>query len=225
MRHQSKSRRPVRAAFFVLCLALAAPAGAYHLQLEAQPGAVFPYFAKFGTIDLHVSTAGVRADSVWLDAFSRAGSDDVTVINPLIRMYTDMPIAQVAAIVGKLGSGTVERQAVATLGPVSKGRVGKLPATRHRLVYGDAHIDYWTTSAVPENAQLRRIVHELLMAVSPGTAAVARNIRGNPVYVELNFERFRKVPLVRLKGFSQGNDELAVGPWFLKVPSVDILWK
>lgn len=208
--------------FFFL---LASPAHAYHLELEAQPAAVFPYFAKFGTVDLHVSDAGVRADTIWLDAFSRSGSDDVTVINPLIRMYTDMPISDLASIVGRLGSGAVEKQAVATLGSTSKGKVGPLAATRHRLVYGEAHIDYWTTTDVPENAQLRRIVHELLMAVSPGTAVVARGIRGTPVYVELNFQRFRKVPLVRLKRYSKGNDELSVGSWYLRVPDLDVLWK
>ena len=216
-----------RFAVALLTLIVLSPAAsAYHLELEAQPAAVFPYFSKFGTIAIHVSTAGVRADTIWLDAFSRTGSHEITVMNPLARMYTEVPITHVASLVAKLGDiGSTERNAVATLGSSMAGKVGGLPAVRHRLVYGEAYIDYWTTTAIPENQQLRRLVHELLMAVSPGTAPVARGIRGTPIYVELNFRRFRKVPLVRMKSLSKGNDDLSVGRFYMKVPILDALWK
>lgn len=224
------ARRPVRAAFFLLLAATALPARPYHLELEAQPGAVFPLFAKFGTIDLHVYDGGVRADTMWLDAFSRNGSDSITVMNPLVRLYGDLPITGISSIIENLGRiGDVERSAVATLASKSAGRVGNLPAVRHRLVYGEAYIDYWTTSAVPENPQLRRIVNELLAAVSPGTAATAKAIKGTPVYVELNFRRFRKVALLRLKRLTPGRGDeaagLSVGAYYLKAPLVDALWK
>ena len=203
---------------------------AYHLELEAQPAAVFPLFAKFGTIDIHVYDGGVRADTMWLDAFSRNGSDSITVMNPIVRLYGDMPIASIDGIIDRLGSiGETERSAVATLASRSEGKVGPLKATRHRLVYGEAYIDYWTTMQIPENPQLRRIVNELIAVVSPGTAATAKNIKGTPVYVELNFRRFKKVALVKLKRLTPGRaDEaegLSVGSYYLKAPMVDALWK
>src|SRR5688500_7186946 len=107
------SRRPARAAFlFVLAALLSLPLSAYHLELEAYPAAVFPYFQKFGSVDLHVYPGGVRADTMWLDAFSRNGTSAVTVMNPLARMYTDVPIAELAAIISRLGDESdVERRA------------------------------------------------------------------------------------------------------------------
>src|SRR5687767_5407061 len=111
------SRRPARAAFlFSLLAILSLPASAYHLELEAYPAAVFPYFEKFGSVDLHVYPGGVRADTMWLDAFSRNGSSTVTIMNPLARMYTDVPISELAGIITRLGNeNDVERNAVATL--------------------------------------------------------------------------------------------------------------
>src|SRR5687767_5621697 len=135
-------RRSVRTAFlFLSLLAFSLPLSAYHLELEAQPAGVFPYFAKFGTIDLHVYDGGVRADTIWLDAFSRNGSTTITVLNPLARMYGDMPISQIPVIIDTLGTvGDVERAAVATLVSKARGKVKGLPAIRYRLVYGEAHI-------------------------------------------------------------------------------------
>ena len=215
----------------LLVVALAAPASAaYHLELEAYPAAVFPYFQKFGKVDLHVYAGGVRADTMWLDAFSRNGSRTVTVMNPIARLYGDVPIAELASMIARLGEkNSVERGSAPTLGPVGKGKVGGLPATRYRLVFGDAWIDYWTTAAVPENPQLRRIVTELVAGVSPGTAQVVARIPGNPVYVELNFRRFQKVPMLRFKRLRAGRGDeptaLAVGSYYIKAPLLDALWK
>jgi hypothetical protein len=220
-----------RFAIIVLTLVVLSPsASAYHLELEAYPAAVFPYFQKFGAVDLHVYPSGVRADTMWLDAFSRNGSPSVTVLNPLARMYGDIPIAELAAMISKLGDDNeVERNAMATLGPTMNGKVGKLAATRYRLVFGDAYIDYWTTKAVPENPQLRRIVTELVAGVSPGTAAVTKKIPGTPVYVELNFRRFKKVVMLRMKRLTPNREDeaeaLAVGSWYMKAPFVDAIWK
>ena len=226
-----RGRKALMLAMALLVAALAAPASAaYHLELEAYPAAVFPYFQKFGKVDLHVYAGGVRADTMWLDAFSRNGSPTVTVMNPLARLYGDIPISELAAMVARLGEkNSIERGAVATLGPTAKGKVGGLPATRYRLVFGDAYIDYWTTSAVPENPQLRRIVTQLVAGVSPGTAGVVAKIPGNPVYVELNFRRFQKVPMLRFKRLRGGRGDeptaLAVGSFYVKAPFLDALWK
>jgi hypothetical protein len=218
-----------------LCAALAVPlfaAGPYHLQLEANPSAPFPFLGKFGTVTIHVYGSGVRAETLWLNGFSRNGARTVTVENPLGRMYTDMPLAEISLLVRKLGG--------ASLGPLSSppervaapvaGKVRGLDATRYRLVYGpEAWIDVWTTRAMPDNPQFRAIVNEFVAGVSPGAAAVARNIPGTPIYVELNFRRFKKVPLVRLKSFSSNNegerDALSVGMLYFRAPLLESIWK
>ena len=50
----------------------AAPPPAYHLELEANPAAPFPFLGKFGTITLHVFPSGVRAETFWLQRFGAA---------------------------------------------------------------------------------------------------------------------------------------------------------
>ena len=202
----------------------------YHLELEANPAAPFPFLAKFGTVDLHVFGAGVRAETIWLNAFSRNGANDVTIMNPLARMYSDMPIADITSMLAKLGGS---REVVAYSVPVSapvRGRVRGVDATRFRLVYGpEAWIDVWTTSVIPENAQFRRLVIEVVGAISPSAAEAARNIPGTPVYVELNFSHYKTLPLVRLKKLrfdSDGeSDALKVGMLYLKAPFADAILK
>lgn len=218
--------------FFLALAFLATPLrAAYHLELEAYPAAPFPYLAKFGTVGLHVYAGGVRADTFWLDGFSRNGSESITVLNPLARMYTDVPVSQIASVVGRLGgAGEVERGAIATLGPKLSGSVAGIPATRHRIIYGPAAwIDVWTTAVVPENPQLRSIVNQLLGAISPGTLQVWRSVPGTPVYVELNFRRFRGVKLLALKKVTRTADDegkaLGVGSFYVKAPLLDALWK
>lgn len=204
---------------------------AYHLELEAHPAAAFPYLAKFGTVGLHVYDGGVRADTFWLDGFSRNASSSVTVLNPLARMYTEIPVSQIASMLGRLGgAGEVEKGAVGTLGPKLTGSVGRIPATRHRIIYGPtAWIDVWTTTAVPENAQLRSIVNQLVSAISPGTFQVWKKISGTPIHVELNFRRFQKVKLLTVKKLTPAADDaadgLSVGSFYVKAPLLDSLWK
>jgi hypothetical protein len=219
--------RPIVAALF-----FAAPLSAYHLELEARPAAVFPYLTKFGTVDIDVYPSGVRAETIWLNGFSRNGAQTITVENPLGRMYTEVPIKEIAALLNKLGSaaGSVESGAVPATIKKLKGKVSGIAATRHRLEYGPtAYVDYWTTDAVPENPQLRRIVSELLTAISPGTAQAASSIRGTPVYVEVNFRRFKKVVLLRTKKLDMSNGDeqaaLKVGSFYFKAPLLDALWK
>jgi hypothetical protein len=111
-----------------------------------------------------------------------------------------------------------------------RGKVRGIDAVRHRLEFGpNAYIDFWTTTVVPENAQFRRIVNELVSAISPGTGQAAAKISGTPLYVELNFRRFKKVPLVRLKKLSYDTagetDALTVGSFYFKAPLLDALWR
>lgn len=209
-----------------LSLALASTAFAaqpYHLQLSANPAAAFPYLGRFGKVDLHVYSSGVRADALWLKGFSRNGAPAVTVANPLGRMYVDVPVVDIAPILTKLAgaAGTTERTAAPELGPSTKGAVRGVAATRHRLVYGPtAWIDVWTTTVVPENPQLKRIVSQLVSGISPATADVARNLPGTPIYIELNFRRFKNVPLLTLEKLTLTADEekdaLELGPLYVR---------
>jgi hypothetical protein len=192
-------------ALFVIVFALplfAAAATPYHLELEATPQAAFPYLGRFGTVDLHVYDGGVSAKALWLSGFSRNGDRSVTIANPLGRMYVEIPIGDIAPSLSRLAGrdSSVERQARPTMGPALRGTVKGVAATRHRLLYGpSAWIDVWTTDVIPPNTQLRELVAEAVSGISPGTGAVARRLPGTPIYVELNFRRFKKVPLVKLK--------------------------
>ncbi len=209
----------------------APPAQRYHLTLEAYPAAPFPFFSKFGTVTLDVYGGGVHADTFWLDGFSRNGSKSITVQNPLGRMYTDVPIADVASIVARLaGSDQPPAVTVPPVLPPVPGKVGGIPASRYRILYGPAAwIDLWTTSQIPENPQLRAIIDGLVNGISPATAEAARAIPGTPIYVELNFRRFKKVPLVRFKQLTRNNsgeaDALRVGSFYFKAPLLDAIWR
>ena len=203
----------------------------YHLELEAAPAAVFPYLGKFGTVEIHVYAGGVRAEALWLNSFSRNGAPDVTVMNPLGRMYVEVAVAEIPSILRKI-AGTaagVERIAAPTVGSSVKGRVGTIDATRHRLVYGpDAYIDVWTTNVVPENRQLRRIVNALLEGISPGTARAAARLPGTPINVELNFRRFQKVNLLKVKKLTMAADDeedaLTRGALYVRASVLEKLW-
>ncbi len=217
----------------VLVTLLSIPASAaqrYHLELEATPAAVFPYLGRFGAVELHVYPSGVRAEALWLNGLAKNGAPAVTVANPLGRMYVDVLIAEIAPILQKLAgdAGTVERAAAPTRGPSVAGKVHGIVATRHRLVYGpSAWIDYWTTTAIPENPQFRRIADQLVAGISPGTATVSRTIPGMPVYIELNFRRFQKVTLLKVKELTfnppveDEKDALELGSFYMKAPLLD----
>ncbi len=201
----------------------------YHIELEANPAAPFPFLSKFGTVTLHVYPAGVRAETIWLNGFSRNGTRTVTVENPLGRMYTDVPLSEISAILGRMSTAGVEDAAPTAVPPVA-GRVRGFPARRYRLVYGpEAWIDVWTSTAIPENAQLRAIVDQFVRGISPATANVMQSISGMPLYVELNFRRYKKLPLLRLKSFSLSNvgqeKALQVGSLYFKAPLLDAIWK
>lgn len=225
-----------RIAFALLCLLIALTASAadrpYHLQLEASPAAPFPFLSKFGTVSIHVYGGGVRAETFWLNGFSRNASSTLTVENPLGRMYTELPLAEIPSLVRRLGGSS--------LGPISGppekvtppvgGKVRGLDAARYRLVYGpQAWIDVWTTNMIPANPQFRAIVIQFVAGVSPPAAEIARRLPGTPIYVELNFRRFKKVPLVRLKSFAFDNaseaDALSVGSLYFRAPLLESLWK
>jgi hypothetical protein len=207
----------------------AAPPPAYHLELEANPAIPFPFLGKFGTVTLHVYPTGVRAETFWLNGFSRNGTSAVTVENPLGRMYTDVPVAQISATLHKITTSGMEA-AAPTETQITIGTVKGMPARRYRLVYGpEAWIDVWTTDRIPENPQLRAIVNEFVRGISPATAASMNAIHGTPLYVELNFRRYKKIALVTMKNItwsSDGQDDaLKTGMLYFKAPLLDSIWK
>ena len=232
---RSRNQTVLKGAAFAAALFVSLPllaAQPYHLELEASPAAVFPYLGKFGDVELHVYSGGVRAEALWLNSFSKNGAKDVTVMNPLGRMYVEVPIEEISPILTRLAGkeAGVERSAEPSMGPTLHGKVGTLAATRHRLVYGpDAYIDVWTTKAVPENAQLKRIVNQLLHGISPGTAKVAAKLAGTPLYVELNFRRFKKVPLLKLKKLTMSADDeedaLTRGPLYVRASVLEKIFE
>jgi hypothetical protein len=224
----------------LLLLVLALPALAqqpYHLELEANAAAPFPWLAKFGTVDLHVYPGGVYADTVWLNGFTKNGQSAITVMNPIGRMYVELPIGEIASAVRHLSNnqanieaGIAGKLVPPPLSAPMKGKVVGIDATRYRLQYGpDAWIDVWTTTAIPKNPQLDTIVSQLIAAVSPSTAVSAKKIPGAPVYVELNFRRFKKLPILRLKKLSFDNegesDNLSLGRIYMKAPLLENIWK
>jgi hypothetical protein len=208
--------------------ALAAPRP-YHLELEANAAAPFPFLGKLGTMTLHVYAGGVRAETLWLSGFSRTGTPSVTVMNPLTRMYSEMPLSGVADQAATLSLGELKNMSAILATPVN-GRVKELPATRYRLIFGPtAYIDVWSTHAVPENPQYRALVQQFVTGLAPQIGALAKTIPGTPVYVELNFRRYPKLALLRLKSFAFDDngeaDALSVGSFYLHVPSFESLRK
>jgi hypothetical protein len=203
----------------------------YRLELEATPAAVFPWLGRFGAVELHVYPSGVRTEALWLNGFAKNGAAAVTVANPLGRMYVDVPIADIAPILQRLAgsdNGDVERISAPARGPSTRGTVHGIAATRHRLVYGPAAwIDYWTTTAIPENPQFRRIVDQLVAGISPSTAVVSKTIPGTPVYIELNFRRFKSVTLLKVNNLTfdvsaeQEREALELGPVYMRAPLLD----
>jgi hypothetical protein len=181
------------------------------------------------TIDVY--GGGVRAESMWLSGFTRNGTKTITVQNPIARMYTDVPISDINSIVAKLAGG--DTVAVAAVPPVLApviGKVGGVSAYRYRIVYGPAAwVDLWTAPQIPANPQLHAIIDGLIAGISPATAQAARGIPGTPIYVELNFRRFKKVPLLRLKEMTRDNsgeaEALKVGSFYFRNPVLDAILK
>ena len=206
------------------------PALPYHIELEAHPAAPFPFLSKFGTVTLHVYNGGVRADTLWLNGFSRNGTNTVTVENPLGRMYTTVPVSDLVSILQKMAKEHVDEVVPPPVAKPVAGNVRGIPAKRYRLIYGaDAWIDVWTTDRIPENPQLRAIINACIEGIAPFTARSMRAIPGTPIYVELNFSHYKKLPIVRLKNFMTTNagqeKALSVGKLYFKAPLLDSLWK
>jgi hypothetical protein len=144
-------------------------------------------------------------------------------------MYTDVPVAQISATLHKIATSGMEA-AAPTATQITTGTVKGMAAHRYRLIYGpEAWIDVWTTDSIPENPQLRAIVNEFVSGISPATAASMNAIHGTPLYVELNFRRYKKIALVTMKNITWNtdgqDDALKIGTLYFKAPLLDSIWK
>ncbi len=211
---------------------LAASPRPYHLELQSTPASMTPMLAKFGTIEVHVYPGGVRVESLVLDSFSRNGSSTITLLNPVARMYTEVPVNSFPAMIARMTGVRRDRNAEDVpklIAPVA-GKVNGIDARRYRLLYSRTEwIDVWTTPIVPENPQLRKIFDQFIRNFAPGAAPVMRRIPGNPVYVEVNTEEHPRFPLVQLKSLrfdANGEGEaLRVGSFYFRAPIIDAIWK
>jgi hypothetical protein len=206
-------------------------AGGYRLELEANPAAPFPFLSKFGAVEIAVYPGGVAAKAPLLRAFSRTGDGHVTVMSPLSRLYADVALSKVRAMM--LTLARAEGEVMPGLGefPVSapaKGKVGGLEALRYRIELGpESSMDVWTTTAIPNNAQYRKLALEFAATISKPAAAMVSRFAGMPIYVELNTIHYKKVALLKVKGFkgtSAGeDDDLTVGRLYVKAPGADAI--
>jgi len=206
-------------------------ATAYHLQLQSSPSHVVPLLSRFGAIEIHVYDGGVRVESMALDSFSRNGSSTITLMNPIARLYTEVTIEEFPALIARMvGVRKSDSDAVPKLlAPVS-GKVNGLNARRYRLMYDATEwMDIWTTTDVPENPQLRKIIDAFVRHFSPATALPLARIPGNPVYVELNTEAHPKFPLLQMRSlrFDASGEQkaLSVGKWYFKAPLIDAIFR
>jgi len=207
-------------------------ASGYRLDLEANAAAPFPFLSKFGTVKIAAWPGGFRAETVWLNAFSKTGSQTLTVMNPLARMYTEVPIQEIGSVVRKLkGDQTIlPPDSAFPMDPrVLAGTVRGIPANRHRMILGESFIDVWVTTAIPRNPQLEAIEHSFIRGISPGVADAVKKLPGTPIFVELNTRRFKKVTVLKLVAIQrpgEGEKEgLQTGSFFMRAPFLEALWK
>jgi hypothetical protein len=215
------------AALFLFCLPAHSAPRKYHLELDANLGAVFPTFGRFGNIKIHVYPAGVRADSSLLNAFSRNGVRSVTVLKPTVRMYTDVAFTEMTTMIA---AGTDEFEDVPRIVGPTVGKVGSLVAMRYRLQYNKTEwIDIWISRDVPANPQFRAIIDAAIRGLSDRSADVVRTIPGTPVYIELNFRGYDKLALLKLRRLTWNNHgetaALNLGNYYFKVPILDTIWR
>jgi len=202
----------------------------YHLELQSSPASVVPLLSRFGAIEIHVYDGGVRVESLALDSFSRNGSPTITLLNPIARLYTEVTVEEFPALIARMvGVRKSDSNAVPKLLAPVGGKVNGLNARRYRLMYDATEwMDIWTTTDVPANPQLRRIIDAFVRHFSPATALPLARIPGNPVYVELNTEAHPKFPLLQMRSLkfdTSGEDKaLRVGKWYLKAP-FDVIFR
>lgn len=193
----------------------------FHLRLESNAAAAFPLMKRFGAITADLYPAGFRVNTIWLRGFTR-NPRTITIENPLSRTYAERPMGVIGDIVRLVGGRSTAIDAPRSL-QVTTGRVAGLASHRYRLIYDRTNfVDVWTTTALGPTAAFRAFADELVRAISPRSAAVLRTISGTPLYVELNSDTHRKLPVLypkRIVWNASGEAEaLRVSPWMFPAP-------
>lgn len=197
-------------------------ATAFHVQLESNAASSFPLMKRFGAITIDVYPRGFRAKTIWLRGFALNGEGTITIENPVSRTYTREPVSYLGDIVRFVSTRPISVGTPKGI-DITAGNVGKLAARRYRLRYerGD-YIDVWTTAALGPTAAYRSCVDELILALSPTSGALLRNIRDTPILVELNIGPYRKLAILRPTSVvfnSAGEAEaLRVSKWMIPAP-------
>ncbi len=204
----------------LFALAAARP---FHLVLQATPAAPFPFLSKFGNVTIHVYPHGVLAETLLMRAFSRNGTKTMTVENPMNRTYSDTALSEISTSLHSMSGSLAGLEASAPDAiQVSKGQVKGIEARRFRLIFGTSFADVWMTSAFGDAPQFRSMIDEFVRGISPPTAAALRSLPGIPIYVELNFRRFKKVPILRLERVAYDDktedDALRVSSFMFRAP-------
>jgi hypothetical protein len=225
---------PMKALLFVLLLlpaTLSASPSSYRLDLELDPGAPFPFLSRFGKIEISVHPDGVSGKALVLRGFSRNGSSSLTVMNPLARLYVDLPLDTIRRRILSLSGSKDEVMPKLREFPVSgplPGKVRGLDARRYRVHLGpESHLDVWTLASVPPNPQYLRLAQLFAGTISRNAAGMSSKFEGMPVYVEMNTTKHKKLQLLRVKQFTLGDDSgaeaLKVGRVYAKAPGSDWL--
>lgn len=215
----------------LLFTATAALSGGYRLDLEIHPMAPFPFLGRFGKVDVSVFPDGISGDALWLRGYCKNGESTMRVANKISRMYADIPISSLRSMLLTMSRSDEEIMPALPEFPISPtvagGRVSGIPAKRYRVILGESWIDVWTTTAIPRHPQLDLILSTAISAVSKSAAGLLQRIPGTVVYVEMNTQRFKRVPIVRARKLvmsSEGEAEaLELGRFYLKAPFADLL--
>lgn len=205
----------------------------YALELDIRPIGDSRILHKLGRARLTVFPQGVHFDSAWLDGYSKRGSKNVILIKPIARLYALMPLDgfrnvvrgmanESGELMPNLGDLTVER-------PVA-GRINRLPAERHRIRLSEkAYIDVWISTTIPENSQLRILLREILGAISDRAAPLADQIRGVPLFVQMNSPNHPNETILAIRDLrrsSAGSGKiLEVGSFYLRASAAERLWR
>jgi hypothetical protein len=220
-------------ALLLLPAALQASPSPYRLDLELDPGAPFPFLSRFGTIEISVHPEGVSGKALVLRGFSRNGSTSVTVMNPLARLYVELPFVTIQKRILALSGATGEVMPGLGEFPVSgplPGKVRGLDARRYRVHLGpESHLDVWTLASIPPNPQYLRLARLFAGTISAPAASLSSKLEGMPVYIEMNTSKHKKLQLLRLKRFTPGDDSgaeaLQIGRVYAKAPGSDLLFE
>lgn len=205
----------------------------YRLVLWIQPVGDDALTQKLGKATLTVYPQGVKADSLWLDGFTRQGSSQLTLLKPIARLYAQVELSDFSDIIRRMAGsrdGLVGNIGTLRVGNPVNGKINKRAAKRFRISIDQQQwVDVWTAADLPENKQLKKLTSEVLEAVSDQLPPVLDKIEGTPILVRLHTDEYRDVDVLgfrSIRSSSRGHaDDLQVGRFFLRATFAEKLWE